>query len=249
MTGDFPDSTRGICLSCAIGSYRARDARGDACTRCPPLGVRCEDSSLQVLIGEESAALRFVDLCFRSEDTLTSLSFSPPRQIKDGFWRSPDADVSTITVTKDTQFYPCVNEDACIKPKLGVLIVTCATNLGYEGPLCGACKFDESQRFIRSGAVCAKCESQDLNVLALTAIMFGVLLFAIYITAIRSTNRRVGEYGGIIRRQLFSYVQVSDSAVLSLSLISLPSHLSHTLLSKDAWRPRNLQGTRYAGLP
>jgi hypothetical protein len=66
-------------------------------------------------------------------------------------------------------------------------------------------------------------------VLALSAIIVGILLFAIYITAIRSTNRRVGEYGGIIRRQLFSYIQVSDSSVLLFSLslslsLSLPSH-------------------------
>ena len=151
-------------------------------------------------------------------------------QIKDGFWRPSDSNVGTIKITKDTKFYPCVNEDACIKPKLSVLVVTCATNLGYEGPLCGACKFgDESQRFIRSGAVCAKCESQDVNMLALTAIIVGILLFAIYITAMRSTNRRVGEYGGIIRRQLFSYIQVSACSIFSLSL-SLLSPLTHSSL-------------------
>ena len=140
--------------------------------------------------------------------------------------------MSTIKITKDTKFYPCANDDACIKPQVNVLVVTCAH--GYEGPLCGACKFDdESPRFVRSGAVCAKCESSYRNVLALSAIIVGILLFAIYITAIRSTNRRVGEYGGIIRRQLFSYIQVSDSSVLlfclSLSLsLSLPPS-SHTL--------------------
>ena len=48
--GEFPDTTGGICLSCAIGSYRGRDAIDDACSRCPPRGVRCEDSSLQVSV-------------------------------------------------------------------------------------------------------------------------------------------------------------------------------------------------------
>ena len=133
------------------------------------------------------------------------------------------ANVSAIKVTKDTKFYTCVNEDACIKPKLDVLVVTCA--VGYEGPLCGACKFDESERFIRSGEFCAKCENQDRNVLVLIAIIFGILLFVIYITGIRSTNRRVGEYGGIIRRQLFSYIQVSDSSILVP--LPPPSPVSH----------------------
>jgi len=61
-TGEFPDTTRGICLSCAIGSYRARDAREDACTRCPPRGVRCADSSLQVRTRTKSTAPPFVHL-------------------------------------------------------------------------------------------------------------------------------------------------------------------------------------------
>lgn len=149
-------------------------------------------------------------------------------QIKDGFWRPPDENMGSVKITKDTKFYPCVNEDACIKPKLGVLVVTCATNLGYEGPLCGACKFDESQRFIRSGAVCAKCERQNDNMLALTVIIVGIILFAIYITAIRSTNSRVGEYGGIIRRQLFSYIQVNDSFVLLCAPLEISLSLAHT---------------------
>jgi len=153
--------------------------------------------------------------------------------IREGHWMPSVSLVRAIEIldAKQTLFWKCTTSEACgsIPAKIedGLTAVPRSVcGVGYEGPLCGACKFDdESQRFVRSGAVCAKCESPYRNVLALSAIIVGILLFAIYITAIRSTNRRVGEYGGIIRRQLFSYIQVSDSSILVP--LPPPSPVSH----------------------
>jgi hypothetical protein len=53
ILGSFPDKARGSCLQCSSGTYRARD---DSCARCPPQGVRCESSSLQVRLYNASKA-------------------------------------------------------------------------------------------------------------------------------------------------------------------------------------------------
>ena len=202
-TGEFPDSTRGICLSCAVGSYRGRDARGDACTRCPLRGVRCEDSSLQVRV--QSATLHFVHVLFN-----LSLIFLPSPQILDNHWLAP---LMNRTIKFNTPLYECANDEACIKPALGTLTVECAVTKGYGGVLCGECDRDNLHGhgyFTRVGRSCAQCWADWENWLAFLAIGLALLVGSGYLVAEHSFAVEPGEYRMTVQKIAFSHLQVSE---------------------------------------
>ena len=113
-------------------------------------------------------------------------------------------------VTQDTEVHACWNTLSCITNGDGSS-VTCNTNAGYYGPLCGACDRDNEQglgSFTRSGYVCAKCSSTATNILVVAALMIGIVIVAVYVSGYRRLDRRVDEYGGILRRLAFSYIQM-----------------------------------------
>ena len=67
---------------------------------------------------------------------------------------------------------------------------------------------------MRTGYVCQKCTPAHINYLVLCALAIAIFVVVVYVAAFRSTRRRVNEYGGVIRRIAFSYMQVR--ALLSL---------------------------------
>ena len=86
-------------------------------------------------------------------------------------------------------------------------VIVCSSALGYFGPLCGAC--ERKERFIRSGLACAQCPAhKEENYPYAGGLCLFVVVMVVYIGVFRSTRRRVGEYGGIIRRIAFSYIQM-----------------------------------------
>jgi hypothetical protein len=118
-------------------------------------------------------------------------------------WYDPSIPVHAIDET--TEVHECFN-DVCCELSADKSSVSCATDLGYYGPLCGGCNMDRG--FLRNGYVCTKCDTIVNNYLALSGLTVGIIVVVIYIAAFRNTNQRVGEYGGIIRRIAFSYMQV-----------------------------------------
>jgi hypothetical protein len=110
-------------------------------------------------------------------------------------------------ITEDTVMHACFTAQSCTYKDNAL---ACNTALGYEGVLCGACLQDEANDriFLRNGRECSECFEPLWNWLVFSGLAGAVVLFVIYIAAFRSTNRRVGEYGGIIRRIAFSYMQM-----------------------------------------
>ena len=208
-TGEFPDSTRGICLSCAVGSYRGRDARGDACTRCPLRGVRCEDSSLQVRVAKCDASFR--PSALQSVSHLSLLPFPPSSpQILDNHWLAP---IVNRTIEFTTPLYECANDEACIKPALSTLTVECAATKGYGGVLCGECDRDnlhEHGYFTRVGHSCAECWADWENWLAFLAIGLALLVGSGYLVAEHSFAVEPGEYRMTVQKIAFSHLQVRE---------------------------------------
>jgi hypothetical protein len=118
-------------------------------------------------------------------------------------WYDPDAG----DIDASTEVHACFNDVSCLQSG-DKTSVKCATDLGYGGPLCGACIEDDDEVFLRNGLVCSECADTAYNVLAFVGLVGAVLVLIVYIAAIRSTKRRVGEHGGIIRRIAFSYMQM-----------------------------------------
>lgn len=133
-------------------------------------------------------------------------------KIERGTWYSVS---KNPTVAVDIEIHACFNAEACVYPgpdAVNAHAFACDTDKGYFGPLCGAC--DRATSFTRSGRACAKCEPTSWTWIAIAAVALGLFAFVVYLTAFRSTSSRVGEYGGIIRRIAFSYIQVRVRAPL-----------------------------------
>ena len=113
--------------------------------------------------------------------------------------------IPTHAIDEHTEVHECFNDECC-ELSADKSSVSCATDLGYYGPLCGGC--DMNRGFLRNGFACGKCRPPMDNYLALSGLIVGIIVVVIYIAAFRSTDSRVGEYGGIIRRIAFSYMQV-----------------------------------------
>jgi hypothetical protein len=149
-------------------------------------------------------------------------------------WYDPNVVKATRMIDEHTDIYPCFNEVSCLleeeggdmlpvdvtntstrrrrltqqqqKLSSGTKKIICNAKLGYRGPLCGDCI--ESEGFMRSGFVCGKCQEESLNILAVIGMAILLFFIVVYIVAIRSTHRDLEEYGGIIRRIAFSYLQM-----------------------------------------
>ena len=127
-------------------------------------------------------------------------------KIESGTWYSVS---NNPKIAVDIEIHACFNAEACVYPDdndANKATVACNTDKGYGGPLCGAC--DRTTSFMNSGRACAECIPTLWTWLAIAAVALGLFAFIVHLTACRSTTHRVGEYGGIIRRIAFSYIQV-----------------------------------------
>ena len=119
-------------------------------------------------------------------------------------------------VNKKTEVHECFNDISCVLSD-DKSTVSCLTEQGYYGPLCGGC--DKGRKFIRNGYVCTECYDPHLNWLVAVGLCCGILVVVAYIGAFRNTSQKVGDFGGIIRRIAFSYMQVGHFIVSSASNI------------------------------
>ena len=114
-------------------------------------------------------------------------------------------------VNEYTEMHACFNDECCMSPNASNPRVRCDASKGYSGPLCGACgprsTGPTSTAAVRSGRVCTACWTQGENIVATVALASVVVGTAVFVS-LRSTNRRVGEYGGVLRRIAFSYMQM-----------------------------------------
>ena len=109
------------------------------------------------------------------------------------------------TLNAETKIFDCFTNLACVALKEPASVI-CDGELGYTGPLCGAC--DEQRSFVRSGRVCSRCQSKAFNAILVAGIVAILGIVLVYTTAFRKLSRRAGEYGGVIRRLAFSYLQM-----------------------------------------
>ena len=115
--------------------------------------------------------------------------------------------VKEIIIDERTEVHDCFNTAACRSLQSNTR-VECASDLGYGGPLCGACVTGTDARYIRAGRACSQCGDQRLNIALAVLLSASVIIGLVYIGACRSMHRRVGEYGSILRRVAFSYIQM-----------------------------------------
>ena len=224
--GRVGDTLRAQCIPCPAGKRKQRAPLGEAfeCGDCPPhsvalsgsdnctqctvgafpndaqaVCVRCPANTYHALDGSCSSCPRIGVLC---EDSVV--------QISSNFWLPPPPNASAFTMTPDTILYPCASIDACLSAAPGSVVVECNAAAGYFGPLCGACDRNNKLgrgEFTRSGRTCAKCWGDGLNSFSIACLLVGIVVAAVVVT-LRNTRRRVGEYGGILRRMAFSYIQM-----------------------------------------
>jgi hypothetical protein len=137
------------------------------------------------------------------------LEWSPGGWYNVGEWSDEGAWVSeNRVIDEETVVHACFNDFACSALDDGqdASALECVTDLGYHGPLCGSCV---TPKFLRSGFACSVCPDDVAeNYPLIVAMFFGIIAAVVYIGVFRSTRRRVGEIGGIIRRIGFSYMQM-----------------------------------------
>ena len=105
----------------------------------------------------------------------------------------------------DTEIHECFNSESCtVDANTGAL--RCTEELGYYGPLCGAC--DRKKDFIRSGAGCTQCWHTVLNVGATAAICVGWILLIGYYTIVQDFDAPLGYYANTTLKMLISHVQM-----------------------------------------
>jgi hypothetical protein len=183
--------------------------------------IKCPGTERQLVCEGGTLAWKGVPLTWYAEGKFSGdegISFSRQERKWEAF---------NQTINADSPIHTCFNDVCCRHPKNSdgasddESRVECATDSGYYGPLCGGCdmkyvdpRTKEKKVFLRDGFVCKMCpknwEGSELNesiilVCVLVAVIFAVV---VYIAAFRSTRRAVDEYGGVIRRLAFSYMQV-----------------------------------------
>mgnify|MGYP006086239807 CR=1 FL=1 len=116
--------------------------------------------------------------------------------------------VQNRSISAEMEVHDCFNDVCCLPPGVSTTVVCDHAN-GYFGPLCGACDKGHPQGvYLREGYLCKRCASAEENWALLSSLTVGVFILVVYVAAFRNTSRRVGEYGGIIRRIAFSYLQM-----------------------------------------
>ena len=176
------------CSSCAVGSFPTLD-QGN-CRSCTVGTYHAHD-------GKCSSCPRIGVKC-----ELSSL------QILKGFWHPVPPDLSTYKVDQDTKFYPCANEVACIATAPKSFVVTCNTNEGYYGPVCGACDL-KGKNFIRNGDGCVECFPTVVSVfltLGLSLGLLGLMFYYVVIQTLDAGDQR--DETGVTVKLLMGYNQM-----------------------------------------
>ena len=105
---------------------------------------------------------------------------------------------------KSTQVHTCFNDECCELIEKGAAMV-CNTKLGYEGPLCGACRAPE---FTRSGRGCSKCWETAANVFAVIGLVLAIVTVVAYLVVQHDFAQPLGEYGGTVQKLAISHLQM-----------------------------------------
>jgi hypothetical protein len=91
------------------------------------------------------------------------------------------------TLNAETKLFDCFTNLACVALKEPASVI-CDGELGYTGPLCGAC--DEQRSFVRSGRVCSRCQSKAFNAILVAGIVAILGIVLVYTTAFRKLSRQ-----------------------------------------------------------
>ena len=220
------------CDTCELGTFSA--VNGAACESCiinpgveeytftPVEGATtCETCSEGFFL--ESSTDKTCTLCPTSKLLTCSKGkrtwvenkmMNPSAWYDVGEWVSTDDGLqqwssNVVKTSLSMEVHECFNDVSCMYNASFVgdqSEVVCNTEAGYFGPLCGGCAKEDG--WMRDGYVCSKCQSPALNWLILALLALVVVLLMVHIAAFRSTRRYVGEYGGVIRRIAFNYIQM-----------------------------------------
>ena len=221
------------CKKCARGSFTEESGQS-VCETCDAYGQFtplsgstvcsvCSDNSHAVWKGNSTECVQ----CPESNRLVTcingQLEWQTGAWYDEGKWTGQGEARKWTSYNKpideNMAVHACFNDMCCRNPTVNGTfdkkVVECVIENGYYGPLCGGC--DMRKDFMRTGYVCQKCTPAHINYLVLCALAIAIFVVVVYVAAFRSTRRRVNEYGGVIRRIAFSYMQVR--VLLSLKLL------------------------------
>ena len=182
-TEPYSDS---MCRTCHTGTYSLGGL--EPCRPCPAVGVRCSYGYLSLLDGYYPASSAYVH-----------------------GWPSDAGDTpsSPAPFSDATVLYPCKPTHACVVAGHNASY-TC--NVGFEGPLCGACRAG----FIRSGEDCVPCEFQWLSILVLAIAVvtgLGSVLYNVVCKSSRAHEDTPSKVQALLRI-LISYSQTLETISL-----------------------------------
>ena len=219
--GEIRDPAGAYCAPCAAGTMKvlAASAAKYICASCPrgKVAAAGEDechvckrgSFADKRAGEcescTSGSYRATDgKCWSCPQKGTKCEFSE-LQILGGWWFPSSNETRTLTL--ETKFYSCANDNACLRPKANVLRVDCDASQGYEGILCGAC--DRKKNFIRSNDVCARCPPLGVSVVAVLFIGAFLLGSMVYYVGFQSYDAGdASDNTGVTLKLLMSFNQM-----------------------------------------
>ena len=224
--GKIRDIAAIFCSDCGVGRFRDRSTPEYTCVNCASnraSSVPTDDACMSCSSGEipdASAATCATcavgaysspsgggnqsNVCVRCP-ARGAICTGGMLSLDEGSWY--DTKLTKI-ISEETEVHKCFNDESCLLDE-SKSSVQCNSARGYSGPLCGAC--DQSRGFVRAGSICSSCPSSAVSWLVCCALIFAFALCMIHVAALRNTTSRAGEFGGIIRRIAFSYVQVSGS--------------------------------------
>ena len=115
-----------------------------------------------------------------------------------------DGNAKVYILDKSTQVHTCFNDECCELIDKGAAMA-CNTKLGYEGPLCGACRAPD---FTRSGRGCSKCWKTAANVFAVIGLVLTIVTAVAYLVVQHNFASPLGEYGGTVQKLAMSHLQM-----------------------------------------
>ena len=113
-------------------------------------------------------------------------------------------------VVADTEMHTCFNEECCTYDESSSQL-SCATELGYVGPLCGGCDRDDEQghgHHTRSGLRCAKCWSDGWSWFAFMLFIIFLCIAIAFLVIRYDFGVDHGEYRTTVQKMAFSHLQM-----------------------------------------
>jgi hypothetical protein len=203
------------CEKCEIGRFAAMPGTV-TCAECDVPGTYTQDSGATVCSvcsddfhavrkkGNTSAAVCAKCPSAKALDCTNGVLEWQPKA-----WYDPS--IPTHAIDENTEVHQCFNDVCCMNPDGDKSRVECVKELGYYGPLCGAC--DRKRDFIRSGFGCQKCWQKVYSYLGSAVMIVAFVVVVMCFAVVTDFDRPSGDYSGVVLKIFFSHLQVRTFCV------------------------------------